>query len=359
MKLPKIAIIILHYKNLADTRECLESLKKIDYPNYSIIVVNNDSPEDGQKLQDEFGDFINLIQNKENLGFSEGNNVGIRAALADERVDAVLILNNDTVVEPNFLSEMAKIDAGMVAPRLLNYNNRDKIDNLGVQLMSSGLPFNRTDENHKLFCPSGGCALYTRELLEAIDITIRHPELVSGSVLESYKQMPKPSTSAGRQVRHDDIATDAYYFDPLFFAYCEDIDLGFRARLLGFTAAYATKAIVYHKGSAATSKMSDFAVYHTYRNLLWTQFKNFPALLLLWQSPWLGAGWFFIIALYLFKGRPGVILRAFSDGVPGLRFILSRRQQVQRNRKVTQKQIISWFSSGLFPKKFLDKNKSA
>lgn len=312
-------------------------------------MVNNDSPDHGQKLQDEFNDFIQLIQNKENLGFAEGNNIGIRAALADKRADAVLILNNDTTVEPNFLSEMAlvlhspsftKEGAGgwsggpdMVAPRLLDYNNHDKIDNLGIQLMSSGLPFNRGNENEKLFCPSGGCALYTKKLLETISFS--------------------PLSSQRRGWGEERKGAGTFYFDPLFFSYCEDLDLGFRARLAGFEAAYATKAIVYHKGSAATSKMSDFAVYHTYRNLLLTQFKNFPALLLLWQSPWLGAGWFFIVARYFFKGRPGVILRALWDGSRGLRFVLSRRREVQKNRKATQKQILSWFSGGLFPKSFV------
>ena len=146
---------------------------------------------------------------------------------------------------------------------------------------------------------------------------------------------------------------DANYFDPIYFSYCEDLDLGWRARNLGFEAKYAKDAIVYHKGSAIHGKLSDFAVYHTYRNLLWTQFKNFPAPLLLWQSPWLGVGWFFIISLYFFKGRPSIIFRALWDGARGLRFALNRRGQIQRNRKATQKQILSWFASGLFPKSFV------
>jgi len=326
MKFPGIAIIVLHYKNLSDTRECLKSLQKIDYPNYCVILVNNDSAEHGEKLQVEFGDFIILVQNKKNLGFAEGNNVGLRSALADKNVDAVFLLNNDTEVEPDILTELSRTPADMVAPRMIRFDYRDKIDNLGIVLMSSGLPFNRTNENQKLFCPSGGAALYSRKLLEAVATPSFTKEGAGG-----------------------------WWFDPLFFAYCEDLDLGWRARLAGFEAAYTTKAIVYHKGSAATSKMSDFAVYHTYRNLLWTQFKNLPAPLLLWQSPWLGLGWFFIFFLYLFKGRSGVILRALWDGMMGLHFVLNHRQQVQRNRKATQKQILSWFTNGLFPRNLLKK----
>ena len=91
------------------------------------------------------------------------------------------------------------------------------------------------------------------------------------------------------------------YFDPMYFSYAEDLDLGWRARLNGFNAGYATNAIAYHKGSASTKKLSDFAVYHTYRNLLWTQFKNFPFLLFLWQLPWLFAGWTALFFFYLSK----------------------------------------------------------
>src|SRR3990167_1287949 len=109
-----IAIIILHYKNLDDTRACLASVKNIDYPlslptpplreergsgggsakGYKVIVVNNDSVNHGQILKNEFGDFITLVQNSKNLGFAEGNNAGLCAALADPETDAVLLLNN-------------------------------------------------------------------------------------------------------------------------------------------------------------------------------------------------------------------------------------------------------------------------
>ncbi len=323
MKSPRLAIIILHYKNLSDTRACLQSLRKIDYPNCSVILVNNDSPDHGRALADEFGDFISLIQNKENLGFAAGNNAGIAAGLADKSVDAVLILNNDTTVEPNFLSEMVQTLTlpspskgegiiGMIAPRMLQFNDKNKIDNLGLVLMASGLPFNRHDENEKLFCPSGGAALYKRKLLETVGL-----------------------------------------FDPLFFAYCEDIDLGWRARNAGFACGYAAKAVVYHKGSAASSKMSDLAVYSTYRNLIWTQFKNLPLSLLLWQAPWLAAGWLFLFALYTAKGRPGVICKAFFDGLLGLRFIINRRREAQKLRAASNKTILSWFARGLFPRSYL------
>src|SRR3989338_8688947 len=99
MKAPRIAIIVLHYRNLADTRQCLASLRNLDYPDFKIILVNNDSPEHGKILRQDFASDLRFIQNEKNLGFAEGNNVGIRDALRDEKVAAVVILNNDTQVE--------------------------------------------------------------------------------------------------------------------------------------------------------------------------------------------------------------------------------------------------------------------
>jgi len=340
MKQPHITIIILHYKSIADTQECLKSLQKIDYQNYNVLVVNNDSKEHAQSLKDNFFD-IQIIQNEKNLGFAEGNNVGIRHALKDDATDAVLLLNNDTTVEPSFLSEITKIDADMVAPRMLDYNDHDKIDNLGIVLMASGLPFNRLNENQKLFCPSGGCALYSRKLLESVAIDKEDPH-------------PSPLPPARRSLGvGGSTGEGVYYFDPTYFCYTEDLDLGWRARNAGLSAGYATNAIVYHKGSASTSKLSDFAVYHTYRNLLWTQFKNLPAILLLWQSPWLFAGHIFIFFNYILKGRTRVIFKSYINGEAGTLLMFNKRSQALKKKTVSNKKVLSWFETGLFPKNLI------
>ena len=325
MKQPHIAIIVLHYKNLEDTKNCLKSIQKSDYQNHSVVIVNNDSLEHGKILQDEFAEF-DFIQNSKNLGFAEGNNIGIRRALSNKKTEVVFILNNDTALEPDCLDKLAKINSDMLSPRMIQMNNKDKIDNLGITLMSSGLPFNRLNENQKLFCPSAGAALYSRRLLEAVSLSGRNDQLA----------VPTKN-----------------YFDSDYFAYAEDLDLGFRARLAGFRAEYAADAIVYHKGSGATSKLSDFAIYHTYRNLVWTQFKNLPASLLLWQSPWLAFGWIAIFAFYILKLKPGLILKSFLEGIIYLPFQIKKRKQIQKNKKISNKEILNLFENGLFPKNLL------
>ena len=357
MNAPHIAIIVLHYKNLADTRACLRSLANVGYPRYSIILVNNDAPAHAKALKEEFPN-VTLIQNQSNVGFAEGNNIGIRAALKDDQTDAVLILNNDTEVEPDFLSEMAKQlpppvfrrgsgGGDMIAATMMQDNDRDKVDNLGVVMMKNGLPFNRFDENQKLFCPSAGCALYSRKLLEAIRIT---PVIARERTRDRGNPVNNEIATPPKAAR-DDI----WYFDRTYFAYAEDVDLGFRARLLGFEPGYAENAVVYHKGSASSSKLSDLAVYNTYRNLIWTQYKNYPLTLFLRHLFWLVLGWQLIFFGYLFKGRPLVVIKAIFDGVAGLSAMKQKRNEIQKKRVADARAIRSWFERGLFPKNLLQK----
>ena len=151
---PRLAVIILNWNGLKDTRECLESLRKTDYSNYQIFLVDNGSKgNDAEILKKEYGDFIAVISNETNLGFAEGNNVAIREALEDAEVKYVFLLNNDTTVEPDFLTEAVKAaigdrrsaingKIGMVATRMVDYYRRDEVDSLGVRLTRGGLAFN-------------------------------------------------------------------------------------------------------------------------------------------------------------------------------------------------------------------------
>ncbi|HEX9974417.1 MAG TPA: glycosyltransferase family 2 protein, partial [bacterium] len=102
---PSVAIIILNWNNWQDTVECLESLSQIDYPNYQIIVVDNGSTDDSvPQIRQRFGT-IHLLATRENLGFSGGVNFGIEQAKTS---DLILLLNNDTLVAKNFLTELVR-----------------------------------------------------------------------------------------------------------------------------------------------------------------------------------------------------------------------------------------------------------
>ena len=106
---PSVAVVLINWKNYDDSQKCLISLQACSYPNFKPVVVDNHSGDgSGERLEQEFGDFAHFLFTDRNLGFSGGNNVGFRYALA-EGFDYILELNNDTEVEPDFLEEVSDL----------------------------------------------------------------------------------------------------------------------------------------------------------------------------------------------------------------------------------------------------------
>lgn len=115
MKYPKVFIIIVNWNGLKDTLECLQSVFKQDYPNFEVIMVDNGSKDNSvQVIRNAYPQII-LIENKENLGYTGGNNVGMHYAV-NSGSDYVWLLNNDTVVEPDTLSKL--VAAAKILQRL-------------------------------------------------------------------------------------------------------------------------------------------------------------------------------------------------------------------------------------------------
>jgi GT2 family glycosyltransferase len=113
---PSVAVVVVNWNGLRDTRECLRSLQAATYPNFRVIVVDNGSEgDDAAEIRREFGGFAEVIETGENLGFAGGANAGIRRALA-EGAEYVLLLNNDVVVAPGFLEPL--VAAAQARPRL-------------------------------------------------------------------------------------------------------------------------------------------------------------------------------------------------------------------------------------------------
>ncbi|HEY48884.1 MAG TPA: glycosyltransferase family 2 protein [Dehalococcoidia bacterium] len=106
---PRVSIVLVNWNNFNDSAECLESLKHTTYPNHETIVIDNGSDgDDARLLRERFGDSIRLIENERNQGFAGGCNIGIQDAL-DRGADYVVLLNNDTVVTPDFLDKMVEV----------------------------------------------------------------------------------------------------------------------------------------------------------------------------------------------------------------------------------------------------------
>jgi len=227
MNHPKVSIIILNWNGLGDTIECLESLKKITYPNYGIIVVDNGSSgSDVEALRERYGDYIHIIQNEKNYGFAKGNNVGIRYVLA-EGVDYVLVLNNDTVVAPTFLDELVSCcqkehRIGAAGPKLYWYDNPARVQ----------LP----------------------ELYEKVGDAPADMETLSGAAF-----------LVGREVWEQVGLLDEVFYP----AYGEDRDFFERLKEHRYRIVCVPASKVYHKMSATARRYPDLALYlmvkHSFR----------------------------------------------------------------------------------------------
>ena len=309
----RIAVIVINYRRAADTVECLDSLLRVAAPAFDIFLVDNGSgAAEVARLRDYVADHperIHFTAHAENYGFTGAHNQLFAEWVPSGRYELFLLLNNDAVVEPDFLDRMlAQIDRGqrveMVAARVMKYADREQVDNLGITFYKCGLASNRKSPDDPLLGPSGNCALYTADLLQAV-----------------------------RQ-------TSGEYFDEDFFCYAEDTDLAWRAALLGYQAAYAEDARVYHKGSISSGgPNSDFVLYHGIRNSLFTLVKDVPTRFLLRNLFWMLVLHIAILLRYTIKGKLGVVFRLYRDFLRGVPAMRRKRRPIQQQRRIPPREV--------------------
>lgn len=273
---PKVAVIILNWNGWKDTIECLESLYQIDYPYYDIVLVDNDSKDDSINMirdyckgkikpkspffdydsknkpiqifeytnkdlqinkSDKYQDLSSdkkliLIKNDKNYGFAEGNNVGIRYSLKNLNSKYTLLLNNDTVVDKHFLSEM--VETG---------ENNNKIAVIG----SKTYYYNFNGKDDVLWSVGGTVDLsrypgYHDIVLKDIQSTIKNSKIdvdwISGAVM---------------LIKTDMLPINLLNSD--FFFGCEDVDLCIEMKNKGLKMVTNLNAIVWHKAGASKSKV--------------------------------------------------------------------------------------------------------
>ena len=235
MSNPLVYIILVNWNGFDDTLECIASLKKLNYPNYKILVIDN-----GSREIPVFDPDILLIKTYQNLGFAEGNNVGIRYALA-KGADAIWLLNNDTIVKPDALT--AYINqlpyAHILGAKLMRYDQRDTFDHLGGR-----------------WNPKRG-----------------HFDLIAlGAADQGQHDNPQPLDyvcGASLFATNETFKTVGL-LESRFFLYWEESDWCARAKKAGFCITTCPKAVVYHKGSASMPCGKPYTTYYDWRGrLLW------------------------------------------------------------------------------------------
>ena len=236
MELPKVSIIIITYNGKQLLEKCLESLFKINYNNFEVIIVDNNSTDSTIEFITKNYPSIIIIKLDSNKGFAEPNNIGTKTA----KGEYFLFLNNDTVVTPNFISSMIKVmelDRTIGICQSLLLKPDESIDSSGDFIDKLGVVYNSKTKIKQ----------------------IRNISSARGASMLIQKKI------------FDDIGG----FDKKFFFSFEDVDVGWRTWILGYRVVIVPDSIVYHSPGTTTSKLKSESAFHGLKNQLSMKITNF------------------------------------------------------------------------------------
>jgi GT2 family glycosyltransferase len=245
MKDNKAAIIIVNWNGIQYLKDCISSVLNQTCLNFEIYFVDNGSTDGSVDFVKNNYPNIKLICLDKNYGFAKGNNKGIEAALKDEAVSYIVLLNNDTIVDAKWLEELVATagrdeNIGAVGSKMIFFYHQALINTMGIVPLKNGNALNykkyEKQKDHtkleKIFAPCAGAALYKRKALEKVGL-----------------------------------------FDEDYFCYLEDVDLGYRLNLCGYTSYVNSKSFVYHIHSATSSRINEFKNFLIVRNSLYNSLK--------------------------------------------------------------------------------------
>ena len=303
----KASIIVLNYNGKRYIKDCLDSVLKQSYPNYEIIVVDNNSSDNSISIIEKYSK-AKLIKNKENFGFSKGNNIGIKSANGDY----IILLNMDTVVNRDWLKELIKIaetenNIGICQSKILLFDDRSRINTTGNIIHYLGFGY----------CGECGKKDYQMD--------VREITYASGASMLIKKH----------------ILDKIGYFDESLFMYQEDLDFGWRARLFGYKIVLAPKSIVYHKYKVDKNKNK---MYYAERNRLIVLLKNYSFKSLLLISPALILNEVGIFFYFIKEMIPHKKINSYFSILMNSSRIMKDRRYIQKNRIVSDKELFKHFN---------------
>lgn len=279
----KTTVVIPNYNGIAYLDACLTSVLKSRVP-VSVIVVDNGSTDESRELVKERYPQVHLLSFPDNRGFCTAVNAGILAA----HTPYVFLLNNDTRMEPDCIERLEEAleqrrDLFSVGAKMLSMQEPDRVDGAGdlycafgwAYAVGKGKESGRFTRPAEVFSNCAGAALYRREELIALGL-----------------------------------------FDENHFAYLEDVDLGYRARIAGYRNLMEPAAIVYHAGSGFSgSRYNAFKIRHSSRNSVYLVYKNMPFLQILLNLPFLAAGFAIKLVFFTVKGYGGIYAKGLLEGI--------------------------------------------
>lgn len=278
MQNAEVTVIIPNYNGMKWLPACMEALSAQTAACFDTLVVENASTDGSAEWL--AAQQIPMLREEKNLGFAGGVNAGIRAVTTPY----VILLNNDTKADPHFVEALLTAIKRSrrifsVSARMRKADAPETLDDAGDGMNLLGWAYQRGvgeaagtyPRQGDVFSACGGAAIYRREIFEEIG-----------------------------------------YFDETHFAYLEDIDIGWRAKLYGYFNRYEPKAEVLHYGSATSgSRYNDFKVRLAARNNIWLHYKNQLPFQLLINFPWLFLGALVKLCFFAKKGY----LKAYVSGI--------------------------------------------
>ncbi len=302
----KVTIVIPNYNGLKFMEPCMAALDQQLCCDFELLVVDNGSTDGSVEWLKEHG--LPSILLGTNTGFSGAVNVGIRAA----KTPYVILLNNDTEAEPEYVGELLKaIEASpkifSVSPKMIQLYHKELMDDAGDMYSIMGWAYQRGvgqeieryDRPCHIFSSCAGAAIYRREVFEEIG-----------------------------------------YFDEMHFAYLEDIDVGYRAKIAGYYNLYCPSARVFHVGSGTSgSKYNSFKVKLAARNNVYLNYKNMPLPQLLVNSLPIAAG---ILGKYCFFKKLGFEKDYVAGVLEGIKTVKKTRRVPYRKEDFHNYLAIEW-----------------
>lgn len=297
----KTTVVIPNYNGMAYLQECLNSLSQQAYSFDTIVVDNGSQDGSGSFIKENFPEVV-LISLPENLGFCRAVNIGIKAS----KTPYVLLLNNDVKVKEDFVKNLEhalekRKDYFSMGAKMLSMKEPDRIDDAGDFYCALGWAFargkgkeeKRYQKPGQVFAACGGAAIYRKEILEEIG-----------------------------------------YFDENHFAYLEDVDIGYRAKIYGYKNGFCPQAVVYHAGSGFSgSRYNEFKVTLSSRNSMYVIGKNMPFFQILLNSPFLLAGILIKWIFFTRKSMGKLYIQGIMKGIYGYLTKVRKEKKVPFQRK--------------------------
>ena len=298
-------VVVVNYNGRQFLKECLNSLLAQTAGCKIVLVDNGSSDQSSDLIRADYSQ-IDLIQLPKNTGFAGGVNVGLRHSL-EAGADYIALFNNDARAEVDWLEKLLSVmeqdkKIGMVTGRLLHHDGK-RFDSTGDFYTTWGLPFPRGRD-----------------------------QLAEGKFLEEGEVF---GASGGASLYRSAMFEDVGLFDERFFAYFEDVDISFRARLRDWEVYYQPEAVAYHRIGATSSRMGGFTTFHSIKNLFFLYHKNMPGALF-WKNYWrFWLTFILMCAAALKRGQIAAFVKGLLSIVINLPGVILDRIKIQKGRRVS------------------------